>query len=446
MGHRHEHDHASPAPWRISPPFLLAAGFLVLIVAGTLLLKLPIAVRASLSWGDALFAATSAVTVTGLVVTPTGATFSIWGEGIILVLMQVGGLGLMTFAVLAFLSLGGRISERPSLVASRSGNETDPHDVLRTAKAVVKLAFTLEGIALVPLALVWVPEHGWVQGLWWALFHSVSAFNNAGFSLSSDSLMAYAGNPIINTVIPALYISGGVGFIVISGLLGYRPGQRLDINVKVVLAGTLVLSLVGTVMIYLMESGNPATLARLPDLADRLWASWLQATTPRTAGFNSLDIAALTQETCLVLILLMFVGAGANGTGSGIKVTTLFVLLAATWTYIRRRRVPTLFSQVIDTTTLLKALSVTVMAVIGIFIGTLALSISEDADLLTVAFEATSALGTVGLSRGLTPELSGWGQAIIMAMMFVGRVCPLMVAHLVGSAFGTSQKDELQIG
>lgn len=447
MGYRQEHHHNHlAAPWRISPPFLLAAGFLVLILVGTILLKLPISLKASLSWAEALFTATSAITVTGLVVTPTGPTFSVWGEAVILVLMQVGGLGLMTFAVLAFLSLGGSIKGRPSLVASRAYNETDPRDVIRTARAVVKLALVMEGIALVPLALVWVPEHGWIQGLWWSLFHTVSAFNNAGFTLSTDSLMAYAGNPIINTVIPALYISGGVGFIVIMGLLDYRPGRRLDINVKVVLSGTLVLSVLGTAMIYLLESGNPATLATLPDLADRLWVSWLQATTPRTAGFNSLDIAGLTQATSLVLMLLMFIGAGANGTGSGIKVATLFVLLAATWTYIRRRRVPTLFSEVIDTTTLIKALAVAVMAVIGIFIGTLALSITEDADLLTVAFEATSALGTVGLSRGLTSELSGWGQVIIMTMMFVGRVCPLTVAHLVGSAFGSSQKSELQIG
>ncbi|MDR5898388.1 potassium transporter TrkG [Halomonas vilamensis] len=435
--------------WPISPPLLLIAGFLILILVGTALLKLPLSVDAPISWREALFTATSAVTVTGLVVVDTGPTFSVWGEAVILVLMQAGGLGLMTFAVMALLSLGGRIRGQNHLVASGYYNETHPRDVLRTAKVVVKLALVIEGVALVPLALVWVPEHGWMQGLWWSLFHTVSAFNNAGFTLSPDSLMAYTGHPVINTVIPALYLIGGFGFIVIMGILDYRPSRQLDINVKVVLFGTLVLSLMGGAMIYMLESDNPATLATLPSLSDQLWASWLQATTPRTAGFNTLDISAMTQPTSLVLMLLMFIGAGANGTGSGIKVATLFVLLSATWTYIRRRREPTLFSHTIDTTTLLKALAVTVMAVLGTFMGTLALSITEDADLLTVAFEATSALGTVGLTQGLTSELSGWGQMIVMMMMFVGRVCPLTVAYLVGSAFASSRdstKTELHIG
>jgi len=450
MDHPREHLHQLlQRSWRISPPFLLTTGFVALILVGTALLKLPLAVNTTISWSEALFTATSAVTVTGLVVTETGPTFSVWGEAVILVLMQAGGLGLMTFAVLALLSLGGRIKGRRYLVASGSCNETHPRDVMRTAKAVARLALAIEGAALVPLALVWVPEHGWMEGLWWSLFHTVSAFNNAGFTLSPDSLMRYAGNPIINAVIPALYLIGGLGFIVITGILDYRHSRQLDINVKVVLFGTAVLSLMGAAMIYLLESDNPATLATLPGLSDQLWASWLQATTPRTAGFNSLDISALTQATSLVLMLLMFIGAGANGTGSGIKVATLFVLLAATWTYLRRRREPTLFSHAIDTTTLLKALAVTVMAVLGIFMGTLALSITEDADLLTIAFEATSALGTVGLTRGLTTELSGWGRVIIMMMMFVGRVCPLTVAYLVGSAFASSQRSmqaELQIG
>lgn len=438
-----------PRAWQISPPFLLAAGFVVLILLGTLLLKLPFAQSAPVSWADAAFTATSAVTVTGLVVTETGPSFSVFGEAVILVLMQTGGLGLMTFAVLALLSLGGRIEGRQHLVASGRYNQTHPHDVMRTMKAVVKLALVAEGVALVPLALVWVPEHGWPQGLWWSLFHTVSAFNNAGFTLAPDSLMAYAGNAIINTVIPALYIMGGLGFVVIIGLLDYPRSRRLDLNVKVVLFGSAVLSLVGTALIFMLESDNPAIQATLPGVSDQLWTAWLQATTPRTAGFNSLDIASLTLPTCLVLMALMFIGAGANGTGSGIKVTTLFVLLAATWTYIRGRTTPTLFSESIDTSVVIKALAVTVMAVLGIFMGTLALAMTEDADLLTIAFEATSALGTVGLTRGLTTELSAWGQVIVMSLMFVGRLCPLTVAYLVGSAFISSEQgteNELQIG
>ncbi len=435
--------------WRINPPFLLATGFMVLILMGAGLLKLPFSLNGALSWGDALFTSASAVTVTGLVVTETGTTFSFWGQLIILLLIQTGGLGLMTFAVLALLALGGRIRGRHQLVASGGYNKTHPRDLMRTAKEVVRLALVLEGIALVPLALVWIPEHGWLQGLWWSLFHSVSAFNNAGFTLSPDSLIGYAGNPVINAVISSLYLIGGAGFIVIVGLLDYPRTRYLNINVKVVLLGTAILSALGTLMIFQLESNNPATLGALPNLSDQIWAAWLQATTPRTAGFNSVDIASVTQATALVLMFLMFVGAGATGTGSGIKVATLFVMLAATWTYICQRRTPTLFSQPLATTTLLKALAVSVMAVIGIFMGTLALSMTEEADLLTVAFEATSAIGTVGLTRGLTAELSGGGQLIIMTLMFVGRLCPLTVAYLVGSAFASSAEStraELEIG
>lgn len=449
MSQRGEQSSTEPGPaWRISPPALLVLGFLVLILAGTLLLKLPFAVNTTLSWSEALFTATSAVTVTGLVVTETGPTFSIWGEIIILLLMQIGGLGLMTFAVLTLLALGSRLRgrDRRYLHAMGSFNETHPKAVMGTARMVIKLALVLEGAALIPLALVWVPEHGWLQGLWWSVFHAVSAFNNAGFTLSPNSLTDYSDSLIINTVIPALYIIGGLGFVVIMGLLDYRHRRQVDINVKVVLTGTLVLSLLGTVMIYRLEAGNPATLGALAETSDRLWASWLQATTPRTAGFNSLDISALNQPTCLVLMLLMFIGAGANGTGSGIKVTTLFVLLAATWAYIRRRSTPTLFAQRIETTTLLQALAISVMAVLGIFMGTLALSMTEGADLLTVAFEATSALSTVGLTRGLTMELSDPGQAIVMAMMFIGRLCPLTVAYLVGAAFaGAGRRAQAQL-
>lgn len=441
--------HPEQRVWPVSPPFLLAMGFAVLILLGAVLLKLPFAHNTPVSWSDAVFTATSAVTVTGLVVIETGPGFSFFGQAVILVLMQVGGLGLMTFAVLAMLSLGGRIAGRQHLVARGAHNQTHPRDITRTVKAVVKLALVAEGIALVPLATVWIPEHGVLSGLWWSLFHTVSAFNNAGFTLAPDSLMAYSGNAVINTVIPGLYIIGGLGFVVIIGLLNYPHSRCLDPNARVVLSGTAVLSLVGMAMIFMLESDNPATLAALPSLSDQLWAAWLQATTPRTAGFNSLDIASLTLPACLVLMALMFIGAGANGTGSGIKVTTLFVLLAATWAYIRGRTTPTLFSRRIDTTVLIKALAVTVMAVLGIFMGTLALSMTEDADLLTIAFEATSALGTVGLTRGLTAELSGPGEAIIMVLMFVGRLCPLTVAYLVGSAFLSFEKkaeDEVQIG
>ena len=445
MDHDRDGTGSAVRAWRISPPMLLGAAFIGLIALSTLLFKIPFATTAALSWGEALFTATSAVTVTGLVVTETGPTFSFFGELVILLLMQLGGLGLMTFAVLALLALGGRITGQRELVATGGQAETIPADVLRTARVVVRIALVAEAIAIIPLALVWVPEHGLFQGLWWAVFHAVSAFNNAGFTLAPDSLMSYAGHPVINTTITGLYLMGGVGFVVLAGLWNAPRTRQLDINAKVVLLATLGLSAGGTVAILVLESGNPATLGDLSDGGDRLWAAWLQATTPRTAGFNSLDIEALTQPTALVLMLLMFIGAGPNSTGSGIKVTTLVVLAAATWSYIRGRRRPTVLRHPISGVVLLQALAVSFMALLGIFLGTLVLSITEQADLLAVAFESVSAIGTVGLSRGLTADLSGWGQLVVMMMMFLGRLCPLTVAYLVGSGFAAARQRDREV-
>lgn len=436
--------------WRITPPVTLAVGYIALILLGTCLLKLPAATKGPLDWWQALFTATSATTVTGLTVTATASSFTVVGQIVLLVLIQIGGLGLMTFGVLALLSLGGHIQGRRDLTVTGDHRATARQDVIRTAGSVIRVALIIEAAAIPLLAFVWVPEHGILQGLWWALFHSVSAFNNAGLTLTQAGLTNYAGDLVVNLTISSLYLIGGLGFAVLMGLWHARRGKRfLDINVTVVVAGTVLLSVAATGVIYFVESNNPATLGSLPTGGDRLLAAWLQATTPRTAGFNTVDIGALSQAGSLVMMLLMFIGAGPNGTGSGIKVTTLFVLGAATWSYLQGRSRALICGHQISQVVLVQALAVAFMGVVSMFLGTLVLSLTEDADLLSVSFEAISALSTVGLSRGLTEHLSTAGEAAVMAMMVIGRLCPLTVAYYVGSGFasrGEPTETQLHVG
>ncbi|MFE8071008.1 TrkH family potassium uptake protein [Marinobacteraceae bacterium S3BR75-40.1] len=435
--------------WRASPPTILAGGFLFLILLGTLLLKLPICLQQPVGWQEALFTATSAVTVTGLVTVDVGGHFTLWGELVLMLLIQAGGLGLMTFSVVTLLMLGHRISLRHELVAREAINQTSLSSVKKTSMAVLRMALTLEAVGFVLLAIFWIPDMGWSKGSWWALFHSISAFNNAGFGLSANSLMDYSGSFGINLVISALYVLGGLGFAVMVSLISYREQGHLPINTRLVLYTTVGLNVAAMVLILLLESDNPATLEGMDGWGEQLWAAWFQATTPRTAGFNTVDIGALNHSTCMILILLMFIGAGSNSTGSGIKINTFVVLLSATWSFIRRYQAPTLFGRGIPSETVLKALAVSVMAMMVVFLGIFMLTVTEKADYLDVVFEVVSAFGTVGLSRGLTPELSTLSQWVLMVVMFVGRLGPLTLAFLLATprrSMIRHAEAEIQIG
>ncbi|WP_121604381.1 TrkH family potassium uptake protein [Virgibacillus sp. Bac332] len=415
----------------LSPPQILALGFLVFIIIGTVLLKTPIATEVPISWLDALFTATSAITVTGLVVVDTGNAFTIFGELVIMTLMQIGGLGLMTFSVLILMMLRKKVGlhQRKLTQESLSLNETSLGGLLRLVKLLFIFSISIEAIAFLLLTIRWVPEFGWEQGLHQSLFHSISAFNNAGFSLWSDSLSSFVGDPMINVVITGLFITGGLGFTVLVDIWDKKGFQKLSLHSKLMIVGTLSINIVALFTLFVLEYSNPATIGNLP-LMDKLWGSYFQAVTPRTAGFNSLDIAEMTVPSILVLMMLMFIGAGSGSTGSGIKVTTFIVMILATLSYLRGKNETTAFDRTIKPHVILRALSIMIISILVIFVAVFILSITEKAPFLVIVFEVISAFGTVGLSMGLTGDLTSFGKCVIIIMMFIGRIGPLTLAFV----------------
>ncbi|MHA6346037.1 TrkH family potassium uptake protein [Roseivivax sp. CAU 1761] len=418
---------------RLSPPKLLGWFYLVVVLLGGLLLWTPWASTAAVGPVEALFTATSAVTVTGLVVVQTGADFTWFGQLVILLLMQLGGLGLVTFAVFILASLNVPIGLGQRLMLREDLNQTSIGDLIGLVRIVFTVALGCEAVGAALLALVFVPDFGWAEGLWAALFHAVSAFNNAGFSIWDEGLMAYSGDPLVNLVVPALFLVGGLGFVVLADLWRKRRWRRLMLHSKIMLAGTLLLSLGGWAGYAALEWTNPGTLGQLDGLGARLWASWFQGLTPRTAGFNTLDTAAMRDSTALLTMGLMVIGAGSTSTAGGIKVTTFAVLILATYAFFRRRAEPSIFGRSLNSEEVGKVLALTTVAMLSLFLATFALSISHDGGFLEMLFEVCSAFGTVGLSMGATPELDTFGRLVIMAMMFLGRVGPLTLGFLLAT-------------
>jgi trk system potassium uptake protein TrkH len=418
---------------KMSPPQILALSFLIAIILGTLLLMLPISTNEPISWLNALFTATSATTVTGLVVVDTGTAFTVFGQIIIMILIQIGGLGLMTFAVLIVVVLGKKIGLKERMLVQEALNQTSIGGVIRLVKILFIFAFLMELIAIFLLSLRWVPEYGWGYGIYTSIFHAISAFNNAGFSLWPDSLMGYVGDPAVNILITLLFITGGIGFTVLSDLWHTKEFHHLSLHSKLMLVGTLVINIVAMLLIFALEYTNPATLGSL-SFVGKIWASYFQAVTPRTAGFNSLDIGSMTTGSIVFMLLLMFIGAGSASTGSGIKVTTFIVIVMAVWTFLKGRSETVVFERTIKNQMIIRSLAIVIISLFVIFLTIFALSITENAPFLMIVFETFSAFGTVGLSMGLTGDLSPIGKEIIIVLMFIGRIGPLTLAFSLARA------------
>lgn len=413
---------------KLNPSQLLTVVFLFFILLGMILLKLPISTTDLVSWTDALFTATSAMTVTGLAVVDTGTVFTTFGQSVILILIQVGGLGIMSFAVLIFIMLGKKIGLKERLIIQHALNQTSLGGVLKLVKNLFIYSLTIELIAMLMLALKWVPEYGWGKGLYYSLFHSISAFNNAGFSIWSDSLMRYAGDPLVNLVISFLFIVGGIGFTVLSDLWHKRSLEKLSLHSKLMIGGTVVINLLAMLIVFYLEYHNPKTLGTLASLSDKLWASYFQAVTPRTAGFNTLDIGSLHEGTISFMLLLMFVGAGSASTGGGIKLTTFLVILLSVLTFLRQKTQIKIGKRAIKDQIVIRSLAISTISILFIFLAVFILNITEPDPFLEILFEVISAFGTVGLSMGLTAELSDIGKIIIVFIMFLGKLGPLTFA------------------
>ena len=423
---------------KLSPPQVLIFVFIILILVGTGLLKLPFATTDDITWIDALFTATSAMTVTGLVVVDTGQAFTLFGEMVIVSLIQLGGLGIMTFAVLIFMVLGRKIGMKHRLLVQQATNQTSIGGVVKLVKNILFFSLVVEMIGFIILAARWVPEMGWQAGAYASFFHSISAFNNAGFSIWSNSLMDYVGDPIVNIVISFLFIVGGVGFTVLNDLIRSKTFREMALHSKVMLTGTVVINLIAMFTIFILEYHNPQTLANL-SLGDKLWGSYFQAVTTRTAGFNTIDISAIGIDTAFFMFVLMFIGAGSTSTGGGIKLTTAFVIIMAVITFLRGKSDPVIYGRTIRKHIVLKALAITIISIMIVYSTIFVLVLTEDHSFIEIAFEVISAFGTVGLSMGITGDLSTIGRIAIIFIMFLGKLGPLTLA------FSLAQPDRTNI-
>lgn len=412
---------------QLTPPQVLALGFALVILLGTVLLKLPISTKVEISWMDAFFTAASATTVTGLSVINIGTTLSVFGECVMIVMMQIGGLGLMTFAIFVLILLGKKIGLKERLIVQESFNQTSIGGVIRLVKILFIFTIAVELAGTIILSLKWIPVYGAVRGVFYSLFHSVSAFNNAGFSLFSDNLMSYSHDGLVNLVITLLIITGGLGFTVLVDLANKRNFKNLKLHSKIMLIGTFVLNVTAILFLFLLEYSNEATIGTMP-LGEKLWVSYFQGISPRTAGFNTIDIGGMTDGSLLLIMLLMFIGAGSASTGSGIKVTTFIVIVWSVFAYIRGRKEPVMFERTIHQTVVFKSLAVMMIGLFFVFLTAFLLTVTEDASLSMILFESFSAFGTVGLSMGLTPDLSNAGRLLVIILMFIGRIGPLTLA------------------
>jgi trk system potassium uptake protein TrkH len=338
----------------------------------------------------------------------------------------------MTFAIVTLIALGGKIGFLERTVAREAFNQTDSSTLVATAKSVLIFALTVELVGVTILTWYWSDELGWVTSLFHGFFYTISAFNNAGFALSADSLMPYVDDPVVNLTITGLFIIGGLGFSVWMDLKRNRRWSKLTVYSRMMITGTVIINAVAVIAIYLIERDNPNTLAPLSELGKWL-ASWFQAVTPRTAGFNTLAIDQLEDATTAIILVLMFIGGGSLSTASGIKVVTFMVLILSTYAYLRRDEQIHVFKRELSKETISKALALTMISLVVTWLAIFALLLTENAPMIDVVFEAVSALGTVGLSRGLTGQLSKSGELIIIFMMYMGRLGPLTLAYFLAS-------------
>nr|WP_269847334.1 TrkH family potassium uptake protein [Paenibacillus sonchi] len=437
---------ASPLPkindfrfLKLSPPQILVLGFAAVILTGTLLLMLPVSSASgeSLKFIDALFTATSATCVTGLVVVDTGTYFTVFGQIVIMVLIQVGGLGFMTMATLFALVLKRRISLRDRLILQEAMNQSSMEGIVRLIRKVLIYSLVIEAAAAALFALRWAYDMPFGRAVYFGVFHAVSLFNNAGFDLFGEyrSLTGYVSDPVVNLVAMFLIVSGGIGFIVMSDLVDYRRTRRLSLHSKVVLSMTAALIVIGTVVIFVFEFTNTRTLGPL-NFGGKIWAAFFQSVTPRTAGANTVDIAGLRQASQFFIVILMFIGASPGSTGGGIKTTTFTLMIGAVISMLRGREDIVLFRYRLAQERVFKALTITLLALLLIVSVSMVLSTTEDRAFLMILFETTSAFATVGLSMGLTPELSQVGKILICLTMFAGRLGLLTLAYAIGPKKG----------
>lgn len=448
---------------KVHPAVIVLASFLLAIIVGSMILKLPVStMNGEISWVDSFFTTTSAVCVTGLVVVDTGSYFTFFGQCVILTLIQIGGLGVMTISVALFRWIGRNISFRHRMVIQDLFAHTPREDIFSLIKSIMLFTFGAELLGAVFLTIHWSHEYPIYDAIYKAVFHSVSAFCNAGFALFSDSMVRYSDNILLNVTICSLIVTGGIGFPVLYDFQMWlkkrkQKRARLSIQTKAVLLTTMVLIVSGALMFGLLERSAPG---EMQTFGHRFLTSIFPSITCRTAGFNTVDIASLKDATIAMMIFLMFVGASPGSCGGGVKTTTLALLAAFTASRIRRKRRVNIFKKSIPNETVTRSVSLILVSfgIIGLVLFMLLVGDSASGHVVTNShgsflaylFETVSAFGTVGLSMGVTQDLTTWGKCWIILMMIIGRVGVLAFAYIIvgtGTQNGAEYSEEnLMVG
>lgn len=420
---------------------IIALGFLGAILLGTLLLMLPVCTRPGETTHvvDALFTSTTSVCVTGLVTVPTYAHWSIVGQVVIALLIQIGGLGVITFTMMFLLALRRRIGMKQRLLIQDAYNLDTIQGLVVLIQKIVKGTTVIEGIGALLYMTVWIPDFG-LRGIWMSLFNAVSAFCNAGMDvLGPDSLAPYAANPVINLTTMLLIILGGVGFPVwwnVVDILRQRNRKRRDVwmslhhlslHTKLVLFMTFSLILSGAFFVFVLEYNNPATLGEMP-LWQKLQAAFFQSVTTRTAGFYTISQAGLNKATALICCILMFIGGSPSGTAGGIKTTTTAILILTVLSIIKGRRDTEMFGRRVSDLVVRRALSIFGVSFAVMLMAVILLAAVQPGDFLDCLFEVISAIATVGLSRDFTTQLTLAGRLILIVTMYIGRIGPISLA------------------
>ncbi|WP_373525117.1 TrkH family potassium uptake protein [Nostoc sp.] len=419
----------------------ICLGFLAVIAVGSILLIMPFSTSDG-TWNNlivALFTSTSAVCVTGLSVVDPGTYFSFWGQLFIALLAQIGGLGYMTTTTFLILLIGRKFDMRQKIAIQQALDRPGMSGSSQVIRSIIAttLIFEITGVFL--LLPAFVPDYGWSQGLWLAIFHSINAWNNAGFSLFQDNLIGYQSSFLVVFTISLLIIFGGIGYQVIlemylwlrDRILQKTKTQVFTLDFKVATSTTIILLVIGFIAFFCIEIRNIETFGSL-NLRGQLLVAWFQSVTPRTAGFNTVDISKMTTAGLFITIALMFIGASPGGTGGGMKTTTLRVLTSCTKTILQGKEEVLLYDRKIAISLILKAVGVLVGSVATVILATILISLTDPTlDFIKILFEVVSAFATVGLSTGITTSISTGAKLILIVTMYVGRVGILLLMSAV---------------
>ena len=410
---------------------ILTLGFIAIILVGAIILSLPISSREGdyTNYLDSLFTATSSVCVTGLVTLDTGTYWSTFGQCIILMLIEIGGLGFMSLTTFIYIIIGKKITFRERMIVQEAINVFDIQGIVRLVKHILLFTISVQGIGAIFLSFMFAKDYGAPKGIFYGVFHSVSAFCNAGFDLigNYNSITGYNTNTLFILVISALIIVGGLGFGTLSNILHVKDGKRLSANTKLVITTTISLLLIGTVAFFLLEYNNPETLGNMT-LKNKVLNSFFASVTPRTAGFNSISTDGMTDSGKILTIMLMFIGGSPGSTAGGIKTTTFGLIILTVICVVKGRDDTEAFGRRYKKELVYKAFTLFAIAIAIVLTVTFILVVTEKGeDFIDLLYEATSAFGTAGISTGVTQRLGVIGKIVIIISMYIGRVGPLTI-------------------